>query len=594
MARNMVGVPYENPARYVGPGKDLIPIIKVSRAPTTSDVRFPLGQFWLVGDSPSTGTVGDLWYLCDFVAGVPQWCQIAVGAGSPGIDTITGSGGTPISPDVSGNVDLAASTVANATHAAPLYVNDTVANTLTLDLQVAAARTGAPGDKNDVGVCSFDDTAFSVDANGYVTLAGGAGPSIDTINIDANTGPGTNPVVPDGSGEVTVNGNTVANATNAEPVYTHSRAANTYNVEVQVATGIASAPGDKLDAGLASFDSADFTVDADGFVQLAAGPSVAAGEMHNLAFTHNGTTMTLHSRDGTALSATNVGYIAMPSNATEGQIVLQAITANQTLTIADMNGATFGTDASVAWGNNMPLYVGFIAKDDDTVPIACICRVPNAYRTPTTSTEIGDPTTPAQASTEASVFAWSNLSAYTDYDSNHVQVVGSFRATKNSSDAWTFVTMDEQDGVNLWNDNRQFLMPYNQNGAASGSHFALNGGTTGPAFDTDNLGYTVYKDGLIDLLINFNACNTAGVGAVTAYIPTPYNIAGQLPGTFIAAGATTHTHTWSLAQNTLSKCAIDLWLTGATAARTLAGFTTTGDGNTFLARATCRINVGVF
>ena len=588
------GVPGQNvnTLSYTDTRLATVPVIQAPRRPATTDKKYPMWCEWRVNkEAQAPATEGEWWKLIKFESnGDATWVQVDIGAGGAGVDQLRDQVNATASPDASGNIDIDGATVANAGNPSGIPL-ETVAGTnkITAQIQVATERTGAPGDTNDAGICSFDDTSFAVDADGYVTLVGG-GPAVDGIVGDEGSGN-----VPDGSGQITITGDAVANATHAKPVYVDDTAASASTIDVQVAAGIASAPGDKNDAGLASFDSADFTVDADGFVQLAAGPSVAAGEMHNLAFTHNGTTMTLHSRDGTALSATNVGYIAMPSNATEGQIVLQAITANQTLTIADMNGATFGTDAGVAWGNNMPLYVGFIAKDDDTVPIACICRVPNAYRTPTTSTEIGDPTTPAQASTEASVFAWSNLSAYTDYDSNHVQVVGSFRATKAvTTDAWTFVTMDEQDGVNLWNDNRQFLMPYNQNGAATGSHFALNGGTTGPAFTTDNLGYTVYKDGLMDLLFNFDSCTTAGVGAVTAYIPTPYNIAGQFVGTFIAAGSTTHTNTWSLASNALSKCTIDIWLEGATAARTLAGFTTTGAGNSFNARAVCRINVGTF
>lgn len=53
MARNVVGIPYVNPTRYVGPYANLIPIVKVPREPTTSDSRYPLGQFWIVGDNPT-------------------------------------------------------------------------------------------------------------------------------------------------------------------------------------------------------------------------------------------------------------------------------------------------------------------------------------------------------------------------------------------------------------------------------------------------------------------------------------------------------------------------------------------------------------
>lgn len=60
---------------------------------------------------------------------------------------------------------------------------------------------------------------------------------------------------------------TVANGTNAIPVSVINSAPNTENIEVQVATAAASS--DINNAGLASFDSSEFAVDANGFVTLA-------------------------------------------------------------------------------------------------------------------------------------------------------------------------------------------------------------------------------------------------------------------------------------------------------------------------------------
>ena len=202
MARNKVGVPYENPLRYTGPGTDLIPIIKVSRAPTSLDKNYPLGQFWIVGDSPSTGAVGDLWYLCDYVAGVPSWCQVEVGAGGPGVDTLRDQVDASITPNASGEIDIDGVAVANAANPSGIPL-ETVANTNTVDvqIQVSADITGAPGDKNDAGICSFDDTAFVVDADGYVTLVGGGvAPPLLTAAADSGT------ATPDGAGILTFSG----------------------------------------------------------------------------------------------------------------------------------------------------------------------------------------------------------------------------------------------------------------------------------------------------------------------------------------------------------------------------------------------------
>lgn len=62
-------------------------------------------------------------------------------------------------------------------------------------------------------------------------------------------------------------GVTVANATFATPLFT-TGSGKTVNVNVQVGKAIASAPANKNDAGLVSFDSTQFTVDTHGFVQF--------------------------------------------------------------------------------------------------------------------------------------------------------------------------------------------------------------------------------------------------------------------------------------------------------------------------------------
>lgn len=162
-------------------------------------------------------------------------------------------------------IEFFGDTVANATNAKPLF-STASGNTVTYEMQVGAAVTGAPADSNDAGLVSFDDTMFTVDANGYVQLIGG-GTAIDTI-----TGDDGSAVSPDGAGNFNVVGTVVANATNAKPLYFDgTAAANTQTLELQVATGIAAAPADSNDAGIASFSTSHFTVDANGFVELAGG-----------------------------------------------------------------------------------------------------------------------------------------------------------------------------------------------------------------------------------------------------------------------------------------------------------------------------------
>ena len=93
------------------------------------------------------------------------------------------------------------------------------------------------------------------------------GTGIDSVGVDANTGPGTDPVVPDTNGLITVTGAQVASGVvGANVIRTDSLAANTYTIEVQQTDAVAAK--DTTKNGVAHFDSAIFT-DDEGFVSLA-------------------------------------------------------------------------------------------------------------------------------------------------------------------------------------------------------------------------------------------------------------------------------------------------------------------------------------
>lgn len=89
-------------------------------------------------------------------------------------------------------------------------------------------------------------------------ITGGAA-AIEKINLQT----GTTPIVP-AAGIITFNGAVVAAGTN--PVRTDGTGASTMALEVQISQAIASTNASRV--GLAAFDSARFTVDANGFVSL--------------------------------------------------------------------------------------------------------------------------------------------------------------------------------------------------------------------------------------------------------------------------------------------------------------------------------------
>ena len=148
-----------------------------------------------------------------------------------------------------------------AAHSVPVQ---TVAsgNTLTVDVQYASAAASSVA--ANAGLASFNSLDFTVDANGFVTLSGSA--SVENFTVDAATAPGTNPVVPNGSGNIVVTGGQVAAGTTANVIRTISLAANSYTVQIQRSQAVGSSTvGDN---GVSHFNSTYFTVDANGFVSI--------------------------------------------------------------------------------------------------------------------------------------------------------------------------------------------------------------------------------------------------------------------------------------------------------------------------------------
>lgn len=143
----------------------------------------------------------------------------------------------------------------------PVYTTGS-GNNITTNVQISQAI--AASDATRVGLAAFDSTSFGVDANGFVTFTGSVG--LESFNVDAATAPGTDPVLPNGSGIVTVTGGQVSAGTTTNVIRTHSTAANSYTIEIQRSSAQASST---IGAnGVSHFNSAGFTVDANGFVSL--------------------------------------------------------------------------------------------------------------------------------------------------------------------------------------------------------------------------------------------------------------------------------------------------------------------------------------
>ena len=107
------------------------------------------------------------------------------------------------------------------------------------------------------------------------------------------------------------------------------------------------------------------------------------GQTVNLALEKVGNVLTVRGDGGVALSASNPGYICVPST-TAGQNVIMAVTANATLEDdagSEQITGRWGTTASVAWANNMPFFLYYVNKDNATGYFA-LSRDPRATLTP--------------------------------------------------------------------------------------------------------------------------------------------------------------------------------------------------------------------
>lgn len=230
-----------------------------TRDPTPNDVNFPIQKKWL------NTVTNDFWELKSFnsFSGVTtaNWIKIA---GSSFIESLKGNDGVVVPP--TGNI---INVVGDGTYITT--VGNAGTSTLTIEPagglatvydENSGTATPSGGVLNVVGGTGITTTGSG---NTITITATGAG-DIQSVEVDAHTNPGTNPVLPNGSGVITVTGGQVAASTTSNVIRTDSLAANTYTIQVQRSQAVASSTiGDN---GVSHFNSSNFTVDANGFVSL--------------------------------------------------------------------------------------------------------------------------------------------------------------------------------------------------------------------------------------------------------------------------------------------------------------------------------------
>lgn len=81
---SLTGYSPNNPRRYLGPNVGIETIVTRNREPTGADIKqpntgkyYPFGTLWLVGENPTTGTRGDMWYLAYIDSNIAVWSRFA-------------------------------------------------------------------------------------------------------------------------------------------------------------------------------------------------------------------------------------------------------------------------------------------------------------------------------------------------------------------------------------------------------------------------------------------------------------------------------------------------------------------------------------
>lgn len=655
-----------NTLAYTGPSANIVSCSTQPRRPTVADTNYPILHHWQVGKEPQSGSEGEIWVLEKFTSGEATWGLVPTtvsgsSVSSIGVDTTSGSGTDPVLPSGAGLVTIGGTTAANS--GTPVSIDSALPESLNVVVQVAKDRTGAPGNRLDAGLCSFSDADFVVDANGYVELVGGVGNAVLEVQVDANTAPGTDPVVPTGLGVLTINGTCVA--AQSVPCRTNSLAANNLNVEVQVASDRTGAPVDKNDAGVCSFNdtqftvdtngyvtlsqaglvlsdltvdttdgsgvnpvvttatggmtfsaqavaqhsvpietisraansysveaqyatttatstpassglshyyAADFAVNSSGFVSLQNAPTFSGPGASNLGITYDAGTgvFKITSKTGAALSATNPARITLQDKSNLGYFTTITVTADQSF--IDDNGASeiignqFGTTTGVAYALDRPFFIYAVVNDAANSIQFMLSDNPCATTSPA-SASIGMPSTPA-ADSQGSFWSLDNITA-TSWDLNPCVCVGSFRMRKSVLDDWTVQTLSANDGIGKYNDNVTFQVPFQQFGSAANSYIIVNGGTV-PTFAAQDYYYTLKRDGWVDSWCVLTVNNSPS-GAQEALLVVPYKtvsaVAYHTSASVTLAGSVHSAASFNLAATDSNGSLI---VTGATATLTNA------------------------
>lgn len=229
-------------------------------------------------------------------------------------------------------------------------------------------------------------------------------------------------------------------------------------------------------------------------------PQLVPGQTQNLGLTLSGTTLTLCSSNGSALSSTNPAWICMPSVVTQGTHNIFQITSNLTMDITGLDGFEFGITSGVDWAQDMPFFIKAAISDSDSIAF-CISRSPITGITPASKNDLGRiGSLPATDSQNAHVFFTSITPGY--YNGNVMVTIGAFRMRyAGAGTRWSVQTLVSSDGIGEFAIDRAcnniYTFPVGQNGNQSNKYFNVVDGATNLAANANSANYNINRDGFV-------------------------------------------------------------------------------------------------
>ncbi len=319
------------------------------RDPTTSDItsetsinNYAIQQKWL------NTTTNALWELKNYTtsAGVLYANWILIANHALVTESLRDQTGIDVFPDPTNEINVIGDGIYIITTGTPLTNTLTISPTgaiTTLYTENTGTATPMAGNLNVLGSGGITTTG----SGNTITISPTTGTLFTGNTVDAHTAPGTNPVVPNGSGLITVTGGQVAAGTTANVIRTDSLAANTYTVEIQRSQAVASTTiGDN---GVSHFNSAQFTVDGNGFVSIIGG--LGFSSIKNQVFTTSGTYTPTAGMSWCQITCVGGGGAGGGAAATDGsQVAFGGGGGSGEVGVGAFSAATIGVSQTVTIG----------------------------------------------------------------------------------------------------------------------------------------------------------------------------------------------------------------------------------------------------